>query len=191
MDYGSNVLAKNHQRRMIASRNLKCNPPLDRISGTKHAAQLGLHRRRQIGRLIGRRGCRHRRKLPRIQRVVVMMWLSSRGKLEPHARQQIFHSGSRRHVPGARCFHHLPGFFPAHYFCNRDLRVVEFVAAVVLIAENDDDVEGYADGLGVRTRGPVFLSVRGRFNRQRERQAQKGNECFASVHRRLDAARSK
>jgi hypothetical protein len=33
--------------------------------------------------------------------------------------------------------------------------------------------------------------VRGRFNRQRERQAQKGNECFASVHRRLDAARSK
>jgi hypothetical protein len=186
MDHGSNVLAKNHQRRMIASRNQKCNPALDRISGMKHAAQLGLHRRGQTGRCIGRRGYGHRRKLCGIQRVVVMMRLSPRGKLESHAREQIFQPGSLRPIPGARRFHLLPRFFSAHDFCNCDFHVVKFVAAVVLIAENDDDLEGQADGLGIGSRGPAFLGANSRIKSQRKGKDQKGSARFAWIHGRLD-----
>jgi hypothetical protein len=191
MDYGSNVLAKNHQRRMIASRNQKCNPPLGRISGMNQAAQVGLHHRSQISRSIGRRGRRHRRELRGIQRVVVVMRLSPRGQFKPHTRDEIFQPGSRRPIPGTRRLHHLPSFFSTHDFCHGDFHVVEFVATVVLIAENDDHVEGHAERLRIRSRGPGFLGGSSRINSHGERQYQKRGMGFAWMHRRSDFARPK
>ena len=191
MDYGSNVLAKNHQRRMIASRNQKCNPPLGRISGMNQAAQFGLHRGRQIRRCIRRRGRRHRRELRGIQRVVVMMRLGPRGKFESYTRDQIFQPPSRPRVPGTRRLHHVPGFFSTHYFGNGDFHVVEVCAPVVLIAENDDDAEGHANGLRIRSRGPAFLGVSSRINSHGERQDQKHGMGFRWMHRRWDVAQSK
>jgi hypothetical protein len=190
MDYGSNVLAKNHQRRMIASRNQKCNPPLCRISGMNQAAQFGLQGRPEIRRSIGRRGCRHRRELCGIERVVVVMRLRPRGKLKPHTRHEIFQPGGRRPISGTRPLHPLPSLFSTDHCGNGDFHVVEFVASVVWIAENDDDVEGHADGLRVRTRRPFFLGVRGGMNSHGERQNQKHGMGFAWLHRRFDVAQS-